>query len=288
MRTAVVNQLVQQAELELQAQMLGVSVTGAEVAKQLAKLKTAKTKGSDQASNAELKSKHVTDAQERDYLLHALLCQNIYNAITNGTSVKPCAIAAYYAANITKYQQKPTRSVEEILVGKDPKLADQLYAQLKGGGDFATLAKKYSKDPGSKNHDGKYTATQGSDVPEFDAAVFAPTAKTGALLKPVNAKQYGWFLIEPLAAVNPAQTTPESKAAAAIRKQLKATKAQQVACSTWTWMTGVEKTYCSGQEDRLRHRLRPLAGSLRRAEVAATDDHLAACRSPTRWSSSSC
>ena len=72
---------------------------------------------------------------------------------------------------------------------------------------------------------------------------FAPTAKTGVLLKPVNTKQYGWFLIQPLAATNPGSTTSESKAAPAIRKQLDATKAQQTAS---TWMTGIQKTYCSG------------------------------------------
>jgi parvulin-like peptidyl-prolyl isomerase len=159
--------------------------------------------------------------------------------------VTAAAIAAYYAANVAQYQQKATRSVEEILVGKNEKLANQLYAQLKAGADFATLAKKYSKDPGSKDKGGKYTATQGNDVTEFDNAVFASTAKTGQLLKPVNTKQYGWFLIEPLAAINPAKTTPESKVASSIRKQLESTKAQAVASS---WMKGIEKSYCSGSQ----------------------------------------
>jgi parvulin-like peptidyl-prolyl isomerase len=243
MRTAVVDDLVQQAELELQADKLGVSVSDAAVQSQMAKLKKTNFKGSDKAYNAELKKEHVTDADVRDYVRQALLSQKIYNAVTKGTTVPASAIAAYYAANISQYEQKATRSVEEILVGKNEKLANQLYAQLKGGADFATTAKKYSKDPGSKNQGGKYTATQGNDVPEFDAAVFAPSAKTGVLLKPVNTKQYGWFLIQPLAAITPAKTTPEPQAAAAIRKQLLSTKAQQVAT---TWMKGVEKGYCSG------------------------------------------
>jgi parvulin-like peptidyl-prolyl isomerase len=245
MRTAVVEQLVQQAELDLQAGKLGVSVTNADVAKQLAKLKKANFKGSEKAYNAELKKEHVSDADVRQYIRQALLSEKIYTAITKGATVTKSAIAAYYASNLSQYQQKATRSVEEILVGKNQKLANQLYAQLKGGADFATLAKKYSKDPGSKNQGGKYTATQGSDVTEFDAAVFAPTAKTGVLLKPVDTKQYGWFVIEPLAAINPAKVTPESKAAAGIRKQLQSTKAQTVAS---TWMKGIEEGYCSGSQ----------------------------------------
>ena len=243
MKTAVVDQLIQNAELQLQAQKLGVSVTDAAVQQKLNQLKKKNFKGSDKAYNAELKKENVTDADVREYLRNVLLGQKIYAAVTKGTTVTQSAIAAYYAANISQYQQKATRSVEEILVGKNEKLANQLYTQLKGGADFATLAKKYSQDPGSKDKGGKYTATQGSDVSEFDAAVFAPTAKTGVLLKPVNTKQYGWFLIEPLAETVPAKTTPESKAAAGIRQKLAATKAQQVAAS---WMTGVEKSFCSG------------------------------------------
>src|SRR5204862_440046 len=84
-----------------------------------------------------------------------------------------------------------TRDVEEILVGKGKQaLAQSIYRQVKGGADFAKLAKKYSQDPGSKNIGGKYTAKKGQDVPEFDAAVFS-NAKKGTLLQPVSTKQYG-------------------------------------------------------------------------------------------------
>jgi parvulin-like peptidyl-prolyl isomerase len=70
--------------------------------------------------------------------------------------------------------------VQEILVGKNKEsLANQIYQQVQGGADFAALAKKYSQDPGSKDKGGNFTATQGSDVPEFDKAVFDSTAKTG-------------------------------------------------------------------------------------------------------------
>jgi parvulin-like peptidyl-prolyl isomerase len=244
MKTGVVNQLVQQAELEAQAQKLGVSVSASEIAKQLALLKKNNFKGSEKAYQAALKSQHVTDAQIREYIKEQLLDQKIYKAITKGTKVSKSAIAAYYAANAQQYQQAATRSVEEILVGKNKSLANKLYGQLKGGGDFAALAKQYSKDPGSKDKGGKYTATQGSDVPEFDAAVFAKTAKNNVLLHPVNTSQYGWFLIEPLASISPGKTTPESKAAPSIRKQLLTTKSQQVAAS---WMTTVAKSYCSGK-----------------------------------------
>ncbi len=134
--------------------------------------------------------------------------------------------------------------MQEILVGKNKAaLANQIYKQLQGGADFAALAKKYSQDPGSKDKGGKFTATKGSDVPEFDTAVFSTGAKTGVLLKPVNTSQYGWFVIKPTADITPAKTTSESKARAAIQKQLESQSQQQLAS---TWMQKVVKTYCSG------------------------------------------
>jgi parvulin-like peptidyl-prolyl isomerase len=243
MKTSVLNQLITQAELQLEAQKLGISVPQSAVDKELAQLKKKNFSNNEKAYEAGLKKANVTNAQLEDYLRQVLLGQKIFASITKGTTVSQSAIAANYAANIAQYQQKATRSVQEILVGKNENLANELYAQLKGGADFATLAKKYSKDPGSKAEGGKYTATQGNDVPEFDAAVFAATAKNNVLLKPVNTKQYGWFVIEPLASIVPAKTTTEAKAAPAIRKTLESQKAQQVASD---WMTNTEKSYCSG------------------------------------------
>ena len=50
--------------------------------------------------------------------------------------------------------------------------ADEIYAQLKGGADFATLAKQNSADPGSKDTGGKLTISRGQTVPEFDKVSF--------------------------------------------------------------------------------------------------------------------
>jgi foldase protein PrsA len=244
MRTQILDLLVQQAEIGLEAQKLGLKVTPAEVDKQIANIVKVSFAGSEKAFNAGVKKQGFTDEQIRAYLQEQLLEQKVYKQITKSAKVTAADIATYYAANQSQYQKAASRPVEEILVGKNKEaLATQIYNQVKAGGDFASLAKKYSQDPGSKDKGGKFTATQGSDVPEFDAAVFDTKAKTGVVIKPVNTSQYGWFVIKPLADISPTKTTPESKAAASIRKTLVASKQQQTASD---WMTKISKSYCSG------------------------------------------
>ncbi len=52
-------------------------------------------------------------------------------------------------------------------------LIDELHTRLKNGEDFATLAKEYSEDPGSKESGGYYEhVTKGMMVPEFDKVTF--------------------------------------------------------------------------------------------------------------------
>jgi parvulin-like peptidyl-prolyl isomerase len=243
-KSSVVASLVQQAELGLQAEKLGITVKPSEVDQKMVALKKQCCKGNEKKYQTGLKQQGYTDAELRQTLRERLLEQKLYNNVTKGAKATDAEVAAYYAQNITQYQVAASRSVEEILVGKNKEtLANQIYSQLKGGANFAALAKKYSQDPGSKNIGGKFTANKGSDVPEFDAAVFSASAKSGVLLKPVKTAQYGWFVIEPLAAITPAKTTPEKKAAAAIRKQLNSTKQQAAA---QTWLTGVQKGYCNG------------------------------------------
>jgi parvulin-like peptidyl-prolyl isomerase len=243
-RTNVVNLLVQQAELGLQAKKLGLTVSDAATEKKLTAIKKKYYGGSDKRYLAGLKQQGFTDAQFRSFVKEQLLETALYKAITKDAKTTKQAIDAYYAANLTQYQKPATRAVQEILVGKNKEsLANQIYQQIQGGADFAALAKKYSQDPGSKDKGGNFTATQGSDVPEFDKAVFDSTAKTGQLLKPVKTSQYGWFVIKPVADITPAKTTPESKARSGIQKQLQSQQQQQVASA---WMQNVVKNYCSG------------------------------------------
>ena len=246
LKTQVIDVLVQQAEFALEAQKLGITVAPAAVDKQLTALKKKYFGGSEAKYQAGLKQQGFTDAEVRTNLKENLLEQKIFAYVTKNAKATPAEISSYYTQNLSQYQTPASRAVQEILVGKNKEtLANQIYTQLKGGASFAALAKKYSQDPGSKNKGGTFTANKGTDVPEFDKAVFSASAKTGDLLKPVNTAQYGWFVIQVLKPITPGKETSEAKAAPGIRKTLNTGKQQQAMNA---WVEKVSKTYCTGSQ----------------------------------------
>ncbi|MCC6251178.1 MAG: peptidylprolyl isomerase [Bacteroidia bacterium] len=80
----------------------------------------------------------------------------------------------------------------------DPKVKiDEIYAKLKGGADFAELAKQQSDDKGSAKKGGELpTFSTGRMVAEFENAAFA-LKNDGDISEPIKT-QYGWHIIKRL------------------------------------------------------------------------------------------
>jgi peptidyl-prolyl cis-trans isomerase D len=95
--------------------------------------------------------------------------------------------------------------VRHILIKADSKASDaekkaalakaeDVLKQLKAGGDFAALAKKYSDDPGSKEKGGDLDfLVAGQTVPEFDKMAFSLPPHQ---LSPIVTTQFGYHIIE--------------------------------------------------------------------------------------------
>jgi peptidyl-prolyl cis-trans isomerase D len=115
--------------------------------------------------------------------------------------VPPSDVQRYYNDNIQQYSTPERVRASHILLntgGKDEaavrKQAEELLAKIKGGADFAELAKKYSEDPGSKEKGGDLDFfPRGQMVPEFEASAFA--LKPGEVSDLIKT-QYGFHIIK--------------------------------------------------------------------------------------------
>ena len=216
LRNAIVRSLVEQTEFEIAAEELEVEVSDADVEERLVELKEQFFEGDDTKYEAELEKQGLTDEQVRADVRTRLLSERIFEEVTKDVEVTDEEIQAYYDENKAQFETPASRDVRHILV-KQKARADDLYRQLRQGGDFAALAKRFSQDPASKAEGGKFTAQQGATVPEFDQTAFE--LETGELSEPVKT-QFGWHIIEATAAVEPKATQPLSEVEEQISQQL--------------------------------------------------------------------
>jgi peptidyl-prolyl cis-trans isomerase D len=104
------------------------------------------------------------------------------NRLGQAISIAEVDLRRYYQQNQDSYRTQEQVQVSHILRRtSDPakkeevkKKAEELLAQLKGGADFATLAKANSEDTGSAVQGGDLgLIVRGQTVPEFEAAAFS-------------------------------------------------------------------------------------------------------------------
>ncbi len=229
--------LVQEAEKEAEATKLGLKVTAKNIQTRLNQIKKQSFVGSEAKYQAALKKLGLSDAEVRNNIKSQLVAQKLFSALTKGVSVTPAAVTVYYQLHLSQYAE--SRNARYILVGKSKaSLANTLYQQLKGAPDatWCTLAKKYSQDPGSKGTCGKPATpfTKGQTVAEFDKLLFSLPTKT---LAKVNTKQYGWFVLEPIAAIMKTSFATIAKDALSDKKNAFMTD----------WAGKIQKSYCKGE-----------------------------------------
>jgi parvulin-like peptidyl-prolyl isomerase len=241
--------LVELAEFRQAADDLGVQVTDKDIDKVESQTIDDKFGGKRAEYEKALKKAGFT---AEDYRANALavtaLTQKIFDAVTKDVKVSNQEILGYYTANQSQYGTPESRDVRHILIAvkdKDGNVdfaaskekADQVYAQLKAGADFAKLAKEDSADPGSKDNGGKYTITRGQTVPEFEKVSFE--LKTGELSKPVKTT-YGYHVIQAVSDVRKATRTPLEKVKASIRTTLLQQKRTE---EMQKWVDDLKKHY---------------------------------------------
>jgi parvulin-like peptidyl-prolyl isomerase len=227
--------LVQLQELEQKAKQLGVTITQKQIDQKYAELE--KQLGGAKNLKTQAKAQGLTLQDVRDVVIKPnLLSEGIYKKVTKDVKVSDKDVADYYKKNAKLYQQPESRDVRHILVSNRA-LANKLYDRIKAGANFAALAKKYSKDPGSRAQGGKLTIVKGQTAAPFDQTAFL--LDKGQVSRPIRT-QYGWHIIQALSDVKPAKTTPLKDVKAAIKQQL----LQQRQRNAWTkWINDTKKEY---------------------------------------------
>ncbi|HYI73759.1 MAG TPA: peptidylprolyl isomerase [Gaiellaceae bacterium] len=228
-QTQYVAYLVELEQFRQAADELGVSVTDKDVDEAEQELIKSRFDGKRAAYEKALEAQGFTAEQYREKALEvSALSKRIFDDVTKGVKVTEPEILAYYTQNQSQYGTPESRDVRHILIadkGSDGKVdfaaskakADDVYAQLEGGADFAALAKSNSADPGSKDSGGKLTISRGQTVPEFDKVSFE--LDKGELSQPVKT-EYGYHVIEAVSDIREASTTPIEKVRATIRATL--------------------------------------------------------------------
>ncbi len=124
----------------------------------------------------------------RDRAVQQALLQQVV-----GQTVTDEALQTLYKKYVAENPPKEEVSARHILVDNEAE-AQGIIKQLKGGGDFAQLAKQKSKDPAAQNGGDLGFFGRDDMVKEFADAAFA--MKTGEIsAKPVRT-QFGWHVIK--------------------------------------------------------------------------------------------
>ncbi len=236
LRNQAVQFLVQREQFEQKAADLDVEVTEKQVDARLEQIQKQYFGGDKAKFEKQLKEQGITETQVRNDIRSQIISEKIFEQVTGEVKVTDEQIAAYYEKNKAQYSQPESREVRHILV-KTKKQADELYAQLQGGADFAALAKKFSEDTGSKANGGKLTISRGQTVAPFDRTAFA-LAKN-AISKPVKT-EFGYHIIQPLGPTKAAKVTPLAEVKTSIKQQLEQTKKNEAMTK---WVDDLKKDY---------------------------------------------
>ncbi len=211
--------LIQQIWIEKEAEEQGVSVSDAEVRRQLEQTRR-ESFPTQRAYDRFLRSSGMTaeDVEER-VRIQALAAKLTRKIQESGAPVTEAAIKEYYDRNREQFAVPERRDVELILTRNEAQ-ANEAKAAVEGGTSWAAAAREFSIDDASKATGGRLIGvSEGQQDRAFDSAAFG--ASRGEIVGPVRG-QFGWYVLRVSNVTPPRQTT-----LASAREQIRALLEQQ-------------------------------------------------------------
>ena len=231
LRERVLKYLVQRVEITKEAEKAGVKVDAKKLDEGLVAYKKDCCAGKDAEYQKQLKASGLTEADIRKNLELNQLGEGLYTKVTDDAvfTFPQSRRVAHILLDV-----KPLGKVTDA----DKKAAENVLRQLKAGGDFAKLAKKYSTDPGSKDNGGEYLEKKGEFDPAFEKAAFA--LETGETTPAPVKTAFGYHIIKALGDLTEEQKKPVKDA----KTQEEQTLADQARSEAGNkWFTEIEKYY---------------------------------------------
>lgn len=230
----ILDQLIEMELVLQEADKRGIKVTDKEVEEQVSQMMKAYNIKDKKDLEKALKQQKMSMDQFYEEVGKRLRVEKLGNEITKDVKVSSKEVEKYFNENKDKFASKDQVRAAHILVQKEED-AQRILKELKGGADFAELAKKNSTDSGSKDNGGEMPWTDKDQfVPEFSAACWA--LNPGEISDPVKT-DFGFHIIK-LFEKKAGAPKAFNEVKDQIKKQLIDTKKQEAFTK---WLTGAKK-----------------------------------------------
>jgi foldase protein PrsA len=202
----LLDNLINAALIKQAAKQKGITVSDAEVQKQIDQLRAGFK--DDAQFQAALKSAGMTLDTLKEQIKSQVVTNKLIQTLASSQQVTQAEIQAYYNKNKAQFAQKAQKRASHILFKpSDKATAQKVLSQLKAGTiTFAAAAKKYSTDTASAANGGDLGWPTTAYVPEFQAALDA--LKKNQMSGLVQST-YGWHIIK-VTDTRPAMQSPLS------------------------------------------------------------------------------
>lgn len=183
----VLDSMITEKIVELEAKKAKISVTDEDVQKELDKM--IEQVGGEEMFSFQLAYSGYTMDQMKEELKNYLTIVKILEPKIEITDEE---INSYFEENKDRFAQEEEVQASHILVD-DEETANKVKKLLDDGGDFAALAKEYSKDGSAQSGGDLGYFTKGEMVQEFEDAAFS--MEIGQVSEPVKS-EYGYHIIK--------------------------------------------------------------------------------------------
>jgi len=230
----VLDQLVAYHLLAQESRARKIEIADADVEAQLGQIRGSYP--TDQAFQQGMAAQGLTLDQVRKQARTNLLVQKVIDAeVASKIAVQDAEVSAFYQQNLERFKQGDSVHASHILIGlpQSPTVEQRTQAktkaqtvlkQVRGGGDFAALARAESTDQGSAPNGGDLGFfAKGQMTPAFEQAAF--TTKPGAVSGVVETP-FGFHIIKVHARRGP-RTAPLTEVGGQIKNFLEQGQREQ-------------------------------------------------------------